>query len=272
MTRRAAWLPGALLLAAVTGAWAFVLAQAQAPPPGVVEVASRAIGFMRDLLGLDAAEPAAADPARVAAVLRLAGDTLVMSVLATGLAGIGAIVSLPFASQLLTEGRSGPARWAARALRALTRGGHVLARSVPEVVWALLVVFVVRPGVLAGALALALHEIGVLGRLGNDVTDDLDRAPLEALRSAGAGRWQLFAYGVAPQVLPQLVSFLLYRWEVVMRATAVVGFITGAGLGLQLRLDLAFRRWSDLGLVLAAYVALVWLAEFASARLRRLAR
>jgi hypothetical protein len=61
----------------------------------------------------------------------------------------------------------------------------------------------------------------------------------------GTGRLGLLAYGVLPQVLPQLVTFLLYRWEVIVRSSIVVGFITGAGLGYQLRLDLSFRRWTD---------------------------
>lgn len=74
----------------------------------------------------------------------------------------------------------------------------------------------------------------------------------------GAGRLALLAYGVLPQALPQLVTFLLYRWEVIIRASVVVGFITGAGLGYQLRLDLSFRDWTDLELVLACYVLLVW--------------
>jgi phosphonate transport system permease protein len=77
---------------------------------------------------------------------------------------------------------------------------------------------------------------------------------------------------VLPQVLPQLVTFLLHRWEVVLRASIVVGFITGAGLGFALRLDLAFRRWTDVALVLLTYVLLVWAVDLSSSLLRRLAR
>ena len=75
-----------------------------------------------------------------------------------------------------------------------------------------------------------------------------------------------------PQALPQLVTYLLYRWEVIVRASVVVGFITAGGLGYQLRLDLSFRRWTDVALVLLAYVLLVWTVDAVSSALRRLAR
>jgi phosphonate transport system permease protein len=73
-------------------------------------------------------------------------------------------------------------------------------------------------------------------------------------------------------VLPQLVTVLLYRWEVTVRASVVVGFLTAAGLGYQLRLDLSFRRWTDVALALLAYLLLVWTVDVVSAGLRRLAR
>lgn len=84
--------------------------------------------------------------------------------------------------------------------------------------------------------------------------------------------WALVAYGVLPQALPQLVTYLLYRWEVIVRASVVVGFITAGGLGDQLRLDLSFRRWTDVALVLLAYVLLVRTVDAVSSALRRLAR
>ena len=92
------------------------------------------------------------------------------------------------------------------------------------------------------------------GRLGSDVIDDLDAGPQESLRSSGASDLQILAYGVLPQVLPQFVTFLLYRWEVIIRASAVVGFVTAAGLGYQLRLGLSFFRYTDVALLLAIYI------------------
>lgn len=263
---------GAALAAVTIAAWVFVL-QREGDVPDLVEIVERTAGFAADLIGVGSTQPPAYAEAaswRVAGTLVL--DTVVMSVLAAGLAGAGALATIAFAARSLTIGEFGTGRSLGRPLYLLARGLHVLARSVPELVWALLIVFFVPPGVVAGALALALHDLGVMGRLGADVIDDLDRAPLRALRAAGAGRLALLAYGVLPQALPQLVTFLLYRWEVIIRATVVVGFITGAGLGYQLRLDLSFRDWTDLALVLLCYVLLVWVVDAVSALLRRLAR
>jgi len=272
--RRRGW--GGLVLALVlvtVAAWTVVLSQDGSPVPGKAEVARRTVGFVSDLLGVGRdATPAYLDPARLRTVGGLAFETVVMSVLAAGLAALGALATIAFAARSLTIGELGSGRLTSRLAFLLARGLHVVTRSVPEVVWALLLVFTIRPGVVAGALALALHDLGVMGRLGSDVIDDLDRAPLRSLRAAGAGRLALLAYGVLPQALPQLVTYLLYRWEVIVRASVVVGFITAGGLGYQLRLDLSFRRWTDVALVLLAYVLLVWTVDAVSSALRRLAR
>jgi phosphonate transport system permease protein len=264
---------GAALVGVVVLAWVFVLAQEGSAVPGPAEILERSARFAVDLLGIGDQEPPAWTSAGSWALVGgLALDTVVMSVLAAGLAGIGALATMAFAARSLTVGEFGARGRLGWPVYLLFRGMHVLTRSVPELVWALLIVFLVPPGVLAGALALALHDMGVMGRLGADVIDDLDRAPLRTLRAGGAGRLALLAYGVLPQALPQLVTFLLYRWEVIIRASVVVGFITGAGLGYQLRLDLSFRDWTDLALVLACYVLLVWGVDAVSGVLRRLAR
>jgi phosphonate transport system permease protein len=267
------WLLLAAGLLVVAGAWAVVLGQEGSPLPAAEEVLRRSARFGGDLLGAGRdAPPAWATAAGWQRVGRLAVDTVVMSLLAAGLAGLVALATLAPAARSLTVGEFGSGGALVRSVHLLARGFHTVTRSVPEVVWALLVVFTVRPGVLAGALALALHEVGVLGRLGSDVADSLDRGPLRALRATGAGRGALLCYGVLPQALPQLVTFLLYRWEVIVRASVVVGFITAAGLGFALRLDLSFRRWTDVALVLLAYVLLVWTVDALSSLLRRLAR
>lgn len=256
------------------GAWWFVLGQESTGVPALGEVVSRTTDFVRRLLGLDiTAPPAYAQASRWVVVGRLAFDTVVMSVLAAGMAGLGALATIAFAARSLTIGEFGPASpLAGRVVYLVARGLHVVTRSVPEVVWALLLVFLVRPGIVAGALALMLHDVGVMGRLGADIVDDLDRGPLRSLRAAGASRLEMLAYGVLPAALPQLVTFLLYRWEVIIRASVVVGFISAAGLGYQLRLDLSARRWTEVALILLVYVLLVLVVDAASAALRRLAR
>lgn len=264
---------GAGAAAALVGAWVVVAREAVNPPPALAESLDRALTFLDRLLGGTTDTPAWAQGEAWRAIAPHALDTVVMSVLAVGIAGAGALATVTWASRLLTVGEFAPRnRHVGRAALALVRGLHAVTRAVPEYIWALLAVFVLRPGVVAGAAALALHEVGVLGRLGSDVVDDLDRETLRALRSSGAGNRTILLYGVLPQALPQFTTFLLYRWEVVMRATVVVGFVTASGLGFELRSALASRSWTMLALVLAVYVLLVWGVEAVSALLRRLAR
>lgn len=277
--RRRGLRPGRVLavaatIAVVAGSWWFTLAQQTTALPPLGEIADRAGRFITDLVGADVEGPTAYEQASQWQLMaELAGDTVVMSVLAIGLAGAATLATVGFASRLLTVGELAPARRGlGRALFAVTRGAHVVARAVPELIWAMLIVVVLSPGLVAGALALAIHEVGVLGRLSSDVVDNVDRSPLRALRSSGAGTLQAYGYGVLPQVLPQLVTFLLYRWEVVLRATVVVGFITGAGLGEQLDSFRVRLDWDGVGLVLLTYVLLVLGGELVSAGLRRLAR
>lgn len=259
-----------LLFTLVAASWTRVLTQ-EGSGPGLLsaEAWRRAGDFLRALAGSGEPDgPAFLNWDSWQAALRLAGDTLVMSVLAAGLAATGALATVAFGSSNLV----GKGSRAGRALVAVTRGVYVLTRAVPELVWALIVVFVFSPGILAGALALAIHNFGVLGRLGAEIVEDIDPAPVESLRSSGAGRVQLLFYGVMPQVIPQFITFLLYRWEVIIRTSVVVGLVAAAGLGYQFRLDLAFFRYSDVALLLIVYVLLVWTADLASIGLRRLAR
>lgn len=261
-------------VAAVAGSWWWTLARQTSPLPGLGDIAGRAGDFAGDLVGVGAESPTAYGQASQWLLMAdLALDTVVMSVLASGLAGLATLATVGFASRLLTVGDLASARRrVGRAVFTVTRSAHVVARAVPELIWALLIVVVLSPSLVAGAVALAIHEVGVLGRLSSDAVDNLDRGPLRALRSAGAGTVQVYAYGVVPQVLPQLVTFLLYRWEVVLRATVVVAFITGAGLGEQLNSYRVRLQWDDMGLVLLVYVLLVFGAEAIAAGLRRLAR
>lgn len=268
------WAGAAAVATGTVIAWWFVLSQATGPLPTPGVILARSLAFLDNLLGgATQSAPAFTQASQWRAMGGLVVDTLIMSIVAMGLAGAGLLATVGAASRLSTVGVVGTERrWVGRVTVVATRGVHALFRAVPELIWAMLIVFVLRPGILAGAIALALHEFGVLGRLGSDVVDDLDPHPLRSLKSAGARPQQLLVFGALPQVLPQLVTFLLYRWEIVIRATVVVGFITGAGLGHQLRLALSFRRWTEVALILMAYVLLVWSVEALASGLRRLAR
>jgi phosphonate transport system permease protein len=143
-----------------------------------------------------------------------------------------------------------------------------LLRTVPEIVWALIFVFMVGLGPFPGVLALGVHTGGVLGKLFGEVLEDVDPAPLEALQATGAGRLRVLLYGVLPQALPQFVSYTLYRWEVNIRAAAIMGFVGAGGLGQRIHIAISlFHEHQLLTLILAIYL-IVTLVDALSAYVR----
>ena len=263
------------LTALIISSWWMVLSSDDYGP-GIFtsEAWSRAGQFLSDLAGSGSSStPAFREWSSWREALKLANETLVMSVLAAGIAGSRALLTVAFGASNITHGSMAPAGpVVGRLVFAFTRSAYLLTRAVPELIWALLVVFVISPGVLAGAVALGIHNFGVLGRLGAEVVEDVDPGPVNSLRSSGASDMQAFVYGVLPQALPQFVTFLLYRWEVIIRTSVVVGLVAATGLGYQFRLDLAFFRYTDVALILMVYVGLVWTVDLVSIWLRRLAR
>jgi phosphonate transport system permease protein len=154
------------------------------------------------------------------------------------------------------------------AVYALSKGLLAVLRTVPEIVWALIFVFVVGLGPFPGVLALGFHTGGVLGKLFGEVLEDVDPRPLEALQATGAGRLGIVVYGILPQALPQFVSYALYRWEVNIRAAAIMGFVGAGGLGQRIHVAISlFHEHQLLTLILAIYV-MVTLVDALSAWLR----
>jgi phosphonate transport system permease protein len=185
-------------------------------------------------------------------------QTLAVSLLGTAIPMVvGGLLALPAAGRLGV-----PAKWFARSL---LNG----LRSVPELVWAALMVLAAGIGPFAGALALALHTTGVLGRLFAESLENAPREPERALALGGAGVVAAFSYGSLPLVLPQWVAYTLYRWEMNIRMAAVLGFVGGGGLGQLLYFHLSIFQQQQAMTVLIAMFGLVALVDMASARLRR---
>jgi phosphonate transport system permease protein len=264
----------------VVAAWASLLGGGTDPGTPLVSSATleRLATFVASLLGrptelapnADASAFLSAD--RWLTLLALARATLAMSVLAIAIAAAGALVTVMVGARPGEGVGTGPLRAARWAAYGVVRGLWIGARAVPELVWALLLVLVMPPGLLAGALALGIHNLGILGKLCSEVVENLDPAPARALRVAGSGPLQLLAYAVLPQALPQFLTFALYRWEVIIRTTIVVGFVGAGGLGREFRLAMSFFHYTDVAMILATYFVLVLAVDFASTRLRALAR
>jgi phosphonate transport system permease protein len=144
-----------------------------------------------------------------------------------------------------------------------------LGRTLPELLWALVLIFAVGLGPFAGALALAIHTAGVLGRLYAEALEEVPAAPLAALREAGAGDAAASAFAVLPQAFPQLVAYTLYRWEVNIRASAVLGVVGAGGLGGLLHVSLNLFHHHRTLTLLAVVVLLVTAVDLLSGAIRR---
>lgn len=190
--------------------------------------------------------------------LNAALETLSMSALGTLLAVfVGLVLALPASG-----------RWGAAA-RALARVVLNVLRSIPELVWASLLLVAAGLGPFAGTLALAAHTAGVLGRLFADALENAEPAPEAALRTNGAPALSAFFYATLPQTLPQMLSYTLYRWENNIRAAAVLGVVGAGGLGQMLKYHLSLFQMQSAATVVLAMLLLVALVDAISYALRR---
>ena len=210
-------------------------------------------------------------PAFVRKVLIGTLETLAMSVLGTGLAAVAGLLLAGPASRRrdgldLAQGADGGP---AAALRALVRALFNLLRAIPELVWAALLLVSAGLGPLAGTLALALHTTGVLGRLFAESLENAPPGPALALRTQGASAARVLLYATLPQVLPQLLSYTLYRWENNIRAAAVLGVVGAGGLGQLLAFHLGLFHMGKTATILLAMLALVALVDGLSHLSRR---
>ncbi len=197
----------------------------------------------------------------VARVARASAETLAMSALGTLLAALfGLALALP-AARLHAADRA----WS----RAPTRLLLNALRSIPELVWAALLLISAGLGPFAGTLALAFHTTGVLGRLFAESLENAPPGPGFALRAQGVGAGRVFLYATLPQVLPQLMSYTLYRWENNIRAAAVLGVVGAGGLGQLLAFHMGLFHMGKTCTILGAMLLLVALVDLASYGWRR---
>ncbi|GGC02315.1 phosphonate ABC transporter, permease protein PhnE [Pseudoduganella buxea] len=187
------------------------------------------------------------------------GETLSMSALGTLLAVVfGLLLAIPAA------GRFG------RVPRALVRVLLNVLRSIPELVWASVLLIAAGLGPFPGTLALGAHTAGVLGRLFADALENATPLPEQSLRTNGVAPMAAFFYATLPQTLPQMLSYALYRWENNIRAAAILGVVGAGGLGQMLKYHLSLFQMPKAATVILAMLLLVALVDAASFGLRRL--
>src|SRR5712691_11657739 len=154
------------------------------------------------------------------------------------------------------------------ARNAIARLILVATRSVHAMVWALFFVAVFGPGALAGTLAIAVHSIGFTGKILSEAIEEAKAGPIEALTAAGATRLAILAKGYWPQVKPAFFAVAIFRWDINIRESAVLGLVGGGGLGMALEAALDNLYWDRAGLVLLIIFAIVIAAEILTTWLR----
>ena len=145
----------------------------------------------------------------------------------------------------------------------------VSSRSVNSLVWALLFIAVFGPGALAGTLAIAFRSIGFVGKLVGEAIEETNRGPIEALQAAGAPWLSRLAKGYWPQVQPAFWSIVLFRWDINVRESAVLGLVGAGGIGMALDTAMNLFQWDRVAMVLVAIFAVVIVAEIAVTAIRK---
>ena len=248
---RGCWMLAGVLVLVVASFWSLDLQWAAFTAPDALAAMGRFVGEFF---------PPEPSPAFLRRLAVAAWETFAMSLLGTALAAVaGLLLALPAA-----RGQA-PA-----ALRVATRWLLNVLRSIPELVWAALLLVASGLGPFAGTLALAAHTTGVLGRLFAEAIENAPPAPAAALRAQGVGGTQLFLYATLPQIAPQVLSYTLYRWENNIRAAAVLGVVGAGGLGQLLAFHMGLFHMGKTATILAGMLVLVAIVDAASYGARRL--
>lgn len=194
---------------------------------------------------------------RIWAVLLL--ETVLIAFMATvlGVAG-GLCLSFPAARNLA------PNRW----VLWLSRRYLEIARTVPELVWALIFVFCFGVGPMAGVLAIGLHTTGSLGKLYSEANENIDMRPLDGVKAAGGSWFDQMRYGALPQVLPNILSYTLLRFEINVRASSIIGYVGAGGLGQEFRTAMSYQEYTDLSALFVIILVTVTVIDRLSEMLR----
>jgi phosphonate transport system permease protein len=144
----------------------------------------------------------------------------------------------------------------------------VSSRSINSLIWALLLVSIIGPGVLAGILAIAIRSIGFVAKLLYEAIEEIDKSPVEAVAATGASGPQVLIYGILPQIMPAFAGICVFRWDINIRGSTVLGLVGAGGIGLQLQASLSVLAWPQVTVIFIAILATVLVSEWVSARIR----
>ena len=190
-------------------------------------------------------------------------QTVFLAFMATAFAIPVAFALSFFAARNLTRGSR-----LARLMYTLVRAGMNFTRAVEPLVWALIFISWVGIGPFAGVLALWVHSVAALVKLYSEQIENIDHGPVDAITATGASTLQVLRYGVVPQVIPPFLSFTIYRWDINVRMSTIIGFVGGGGIGYILKPRVDLGQWGEVGTLVLLIAATVWIMDILSARIR----
>ena len=126
----------------------------------------------------------------------------------------------------------------------------------------------IGPGVLAGVIAIGFRSIGFCAKLLYEGIEEIDENQVEAITATGASRLQVLAYGIVPQIMPAFAGIAVFRWDINIRESTVLGLVGAGGIGVQLSSSMALVAWTQVSLILLAILATVIVSEWVSAKVR----
>lgn len=150
----------------------------------------------------------------------------------------------------------------------ITRRSLEIARTVPDIVWALIYIFPFGVGPLAGVLALITHTSGAQGKLFSEVNENIDSKPIEGIRASGGNWFEEIRFAVIPQVLPNFLSYTFWRLALNVQAATVMGFVAAGGIGYELITAIRLLYFLDVGAILLMIIGTVFVIDMASEKMR----
>jgi phosphonate transport system permease protein len=144
----------------------------------------------------------------------------------------------------------------------------VSSRSINSLIWSLLLVSIIGPGVVAGIVAISLRSIGFISKLLYEAIEEIDKNQVEAISATGANGLQILVYGIFPQILPAFAGISVFRWDINIRESTVLGLVGAGGIGLQLNASLNVLAWPQVTLILLLILLAVIFSEWISAKVR----
>jgi phosphonate transport system permease protein len=177
---------------------------------------------------------------------------------------IGVAIAVPVA--FLAANNTTPSRRFVRPVALLV---IVASRSINSLIWALLLVAVIGPGLLAGVIAIGLRSIGFVAKLLYEAIEEIDFSQVEAVRATGAGNAQIIDYAIVPQILPAFWGISVFRWDINIRESTILGLVGAGGLGIQLNASLATLAWNQVAMIFVVILGTVVISEWVSARVRQ---